>query len=597
MNRQKYFLPYIFVLILLVFTIGRACFIGYNHALAHISVWDALQACRVGLLSHDLTVALVMLLVPALAWLAALCWPRFPLRLVLLPYFVLLGVVVAAVVVADAVMYEFWQFKLHAVVLSYAASPEGATSSVSPFFILARVSAVVGLCVMLAAGCIRLTPKRMSVPDKRLGLKGFLLVLALNALAIPFTHVGSAYYSPTLFLNHAATNPVYAFFSSFAWNKPYGQRFHYLSAEASDSTFARLYPSSTEDVTDTLLRVRRPHILLVSLESFGGKFVRELGGLPEVSPQLGRLIPEGIFWEQYYSNSFRTDRGTASTLTGHVAHPDVSLQRDTVLHPLLASLPCTLAHEGYHTSYLYAGPMTNMGKRRFLEDLSFQRLLDDRDFRPEEIATAWGADDEVSCRKLCELVAQMDSVQPSFLACQTISSHEPWVVPYHRLSDEKLNAFAYTDHCIGQLVDSLKQLPQWDNLLVIIIPDHGFLYQQSYQDPEFFHSPMLWLGGAIAGPRRMSVLINQSDLAATLLSQLGISHADFRWSRNVLSRRYTHPFVYCNFPAGIMWKDATGVSIYDIVADRPILERQPDGGERIRRAQAVLQASYAELEN
>ena len=191
----------------------------------------------------------------------------------------------------------------------------------------------------------------------------------------------------------------------------------------------------------------------------------------------------------------------------------------------------------------------------------------------------------------------MDSVQPSFLACQTISSHEPWVVPYHRLSDEKLNAFAYTDHCIGQLVDSLKQLPQWDDLLVIIIPDHGFLYQQSYQDPEFFHSPMLWLGGAIAGPRRMSVLINQSDLAATLLSQLGISHADFRWSRNVLSRRYTYPFVYCNFPAGIMWKDATGVSIYDIVADRPILERQPDGGERIRRAQAVLQASYAELEN
>ena len=64
----------------------------------------------------------------------------------------------------------------------------------------------------------------------------------------------------------------------------------------------------------------------------------------------------------------------------------------------------------------------------------------------------------------------------------------------------------------------------------------------------------------------------------------------------MLSRNYTYPFVYCNFPAGILWKDATGVSIYDIVANRPILEQQPDSGARIRKAQAVLQASYEELE-
>lgn len=596
MNRQKHFLLYIFMLILLVFTIGRACFIGYNHTLAHISVWDALIACRMGLLSHDLTVAMTMLLVPALAQLVALHHPRFPLRLVLTPYYVILGIVVGIVVVADTVMYEFWQFKLHAVVLSYAASPEGATSSVSPSFILARVSATLGLCTLLSAGCICLTPKRLPTLTHASGLKSVLLVLAFNALAIPFTHVGSAYYSSRLFLNHAATNPVLAFFSSFAWNKPYGQRYHRFPAETCDSMMAAFYPSQTDDITDTLLRVQRPHILLVSMESFGGKFVRELGGLPEVAPQLGRLIPEGIFWEQYYSNSFRTDRGTASTLTGHVAHPDVSLQRDTTLHPLLASLPRTLEKEGYRTSYLYAGPMTNMGKRKFLEDLSFDRLVDYHDFAPEEITTAWGADDDIACRKLCELVSQMDSLQPSFLAWQTISSHEPWVVPYHRLTDEKLNAFAYTDHCIGLLVDSLRQLPQWDDLLVIIIPDHGFLYQQNYQDPEFFHSPMLWLGGAIKGPRRMNTLINQSDLAATLLAQLGIDHAGFRWSRNVLSRNYTYPFVYCNFPAGILWKDATGVSIYDIVANRPILEQQPDSGARIRKAQAVLQASYEELE-
>mgnify|MGYP002520399672 FL=1 len=177
------------------------------------------------------------------------------------------------------------------------------------------------------------------------------------------------------------------------------------------------------------------------------------------------------------------------------------------------------------------------------------------------------------------------------MAYQTISSHEPWDVPYHRLSDKVQNAFAYTDHCVGQLIDSLRTLPAWDNLLVIIIPDHGFLYQQNFQDPEFFHSPMLWLGGAVRKPQRMQVLMNQSDLAATLLSQMQVPHTQYPWSRNVLSRHYTYPFVYCNFPAGVLFKDSTGVSIYDLTASRTIMERPSDNGQRTIKARAILQRS------
>ena len=77
------------------------------------------------------------------------------------------------------------------------------------------------------------------------------------------------------------------------------------------------------------------------------------------------------------------------------------------------------------------------------------------------------------------------------MAYQTLSSHEPWIVPYHRLQDEKLNAFAFTDQCVGDMIDSLRTLPAWDNLLVILIPDHGFLYEQTYEDPEFFRGHIM----------------------------------------------------------------------------------------------------------
>ncbi len=236
--------------------------------------------------------------------------------------------------------------------------------------------------------------------------------------------------------------------------------------------------------------------------------------------------------------------------------------------------------------------MTNMGKRDYLANMKFADLMDHTIYEPWELSTSWGANDSTSAMKAYHLIAEKDTAQHWFMVYQTLSSHEPWEVPYHRLEDPKLNAFAYTDQCVGDLVDSLKTLPQWENMLVIMIPDHGFLYDQSFQDPEFFHSPMLWLGGAIREPRRMSVLMNQSDLAATLLSQMGISHGNYPWSRNVLSRNYRYPFVYCNFPAGIMFRDSTGVSIYDITAEQAIVENPADDGARIHRAQSILQTSY-----
>ena len=189
-------------------------------------------------------------------------------------------------------------------------------------------------------------------------------------------------------------------------------------------------------------------------------------------------------------------------------------------------------------------------------------------------------------------VASQPQDHPWHLVFQTLSSHEPFEVPYHRLEDKVLNAFAFTDQCVGELVDSLRTLPSWDNTLIILLPDHGFLYQLTYEDPAFFHSPMLWLGGAVKEPRRMSVLMNQSDLCATLLAQMGIRHDDFPWSRNVLSRQYAYPFVYSTFPSGIMFADSTGVSVFDITSNRPITEQPAPSPERIRKAKALLQTSY-----
>ena len=102
-------------------------------------------------------------------------------------------------------------------------------------------------------------------------------------------------------------------------------------------------------------------------------------------------------------------------------------------------------------------------------------------------------------------------------------------MPYSRLPhDEKANAFAYLDDCIGRFVEKLKKTEAWKNLLVIFLPDHGINYPEGIPDSDErrSHIPMIWVGGAVSAPRVVSKICNQTDLPATLLGHQRCELAD-----------------------------------------------------------------------
>lgn len=602
MSRILYLLR-LWLSLLLLFALGKMVFLMYNADVSPFGCADAWQVWWHGL-TMDISTAGYVTALPLLLALVSLWWRKLPLRWVLWPYLTVVAVLLAVIIGGDTVLYEFWKFKLNAAIFGYMQNPEGATSSVSPLFIITRVGGILLLAVLAGWLLLRRTPVHFPAVRRRL-VHTVLLVLCGGALFVGIRggvqqgvmNVGVAYYSPSLFLNHAAVNPAFSLLSSLSKTKDFGGQFNWQDDKSLARSFEGLYPGETEDIQDTLLRVKRPNVLVVLMESFGSKFVHELGGLPDVAPGMSRLIPQSIFWTRFYSNSFRTDRGTVSAFSGWVSYPTVSLMRLPEKLNHLPSLARSLQREGYHTGYLYGGDITIMNKKGYLVATGYRQLTSAADFPKRETSESkWGANDSVTARRTYEMIAGGQMPEPWHMTFQTLSSHEPFEVPYHRLSDKKLNAFAFTDHCVTTLIDSLRNTPQWDNLLVILIPDHGFLYDLTYESPEFFHAPMLWLGGAIREPRRMEVLMNQSDLAATLLSQMGISHTDFPWSRNVLSCNYRYPFAYSSFPSGILFADSTGVSVFDITSRKPITEQPAPSPDRIHKAKTILQMSYDRLE-
>jgi phosphoglycerol transferase MdoB-like AlkP superfamily enzyme len=171
-------------------------------------------------------------------------------------------------------------------------------------------------------------------------------------------------------------------------------------------------------------------------------------------------------------------------------------------------------------------------------------------------------------------------------------------VPTHRLDDEILNAFNYLDECIGNFISEMKKSPAWDNLLIILLPDHGYSYGEVGEEhPMHDHVPMLWLGGAVKEPRRITQICNQTDLPATLLGQLGIDHQDYHFSRDVLSKNYTYPFATHTYNNGISMVDSTGFAVLDLNANMIVTDQCTDAQALIKKGQAILQTATRELKN
>ena len=180
----------------------------------------------------------------------------------------------------------------------------------------------------------------------------------------------------------------------------------------------------------------------------------------------------------------------------------------------------------------------------------------------------------------------------------TLSSHEPFEVPYHRLSDPYLNSVAFTDSCLGAFIDGLKELPVWKNTLVILVSDHGFCYPENLTnyEPRRYHIPMLWLGGAVAAPRKVETFACQTDLAATLLGQLRLPVDRFTFRKNIFSPSEPH-FAFYTYNNGFGIIDTTGYSSFDNEAGRVLLTKASPAGEALRvdKGKALLQTLYDDL--
>lgn len=607
MKKRIAYISLYFFTVLLIFILQKPLFMLYNGSIEKgFGFADYMQVMIHGA-SLDAATAGYLTAFPFLLVLISIWFRKFPLKKILYGYYILAAALISIIFVVDMALYTFWGFKLDASVFLYIDSPKEALASVSVGFILLRVLAILLLIALNSWVLLKITPSVLNATRKRIAgtagmllLGGVLFIIIRGGVTESTSNIGQVYFSNEPFLNHSAVNPDFSLLSSMGKSQDFASEFNFFDEEKRAALFDGLYPTTDGDSIIQVLNTKRPNILIILMEGFGGAFVEPLGGLPDVTPHFNRLSKEGIFFTNCYANSFRTDRGTVCTFSGYLGLPTASVMKIPAKSRTLPAIAEGLSKAGYKTDFLYGGDINFTNMKSYLLSTGYQRLTANTDFSlAEQTSNAWGVNDDITFEYLYNQLRNRKEEGPWHTAFLTLSSHEPFEVPYHRLEDKIPNAFAYTDECLGKFIDRLKQTPAWKDLLVICLPDHGFYYPREGSNamPRFYHIPLLWLGGAVKQPVQVDKIMNQTDLAATLLGQLGLEHTAFTFSRNVLGSDYKYPFAFYSFNNGFSFRDSTGVTVFDNNSGS-ILFDEPEADEsRLDKGKAILQTVYDDLGN
>lgn len=578
----------------------------------------------------DLSMAGYLSVIPGFLSIAVVWLKRDLVKPIMNIYFIIASLFITCSFLLNASLYPYWKYPLDSTPLFYFfTSPADAIASVSIWQVILSIVILIVLTIGVWFTLRMRGEKRQQYSRYAYGYRGFgsgkrnrfddfdrhrgrtsiILLLLTGLLFLPIRggitvstmNTGQAYYSQNAYLNHSAVNPLFSLLESITHQEDFASQYRFMKDKEADKIFATMTSTSDENtyplLNEATFKKGTPDILIVIMESFASDIMPSMGSYKDVAVCLDSIAQQSILFTRFYANSFRTDRGMVSILSGYPAQPTTSIMRYPRKTSQLPSIARNLAkYKNYKTTYYYGGDADFCNMRSYLVSQGYQHIISDANFPIEDKLSKWGVPDHIVAAKMMEdIKAQQNEKRPMLRILQTSSSHEPFEVPYHRLKDKRLNAFAYTDSVMGAIVREYRKLPRWKNTLIVFVPDHVGGYKENLNDHDRsrYQIPLILAGGAISRPMKVGIIGSQHDIAATLLGQLGVEHREFTFSKNMMSDA-TPKFAFfaVNDAFGIVSEENS--LIYDNRAKRIVYDKG-EKGFNLKRGQAYLQKLYDDL--
>ncbi|MGE5357254.1 MAG: LTA synthase family protein [Deltaproteobacteria bacterium] len=501
-------------------------------------------------------------------------------------YFSVITFILSFIILSDSALYSYWGFRLDATPLIYLKNPKEVLASTSYYFLFLMI--IIYACFVLFTLFVfnKMFKGRFLTLNKGNILEIPFYILLIVALAIPIRgglglaplNAGNAYFSHKPFANHAAINAAWNLSKSLLDLSDPDPFLNYTERENAEKIFSGINRENEEFTR--LLITTRPNILILVLEGVPERLIDTTINGITICPELNDLKRKSIYFDRFFANGDRSEKGLASIFSGYPNLAHTSVMKYPEKTQKLGYLSKELKKNKYNEmSFYYGGNIDFANMRSYFFNGSFDKLIDMTYFDRKNYNSKWGAHDEFVLDKWSDDIQKFR--RPFFSACFTLSSHEPFEIPekpaFKAENDNSkfLSSVHYTDKCVGNFIKQAQKTSWWDSTLIIIVSDHGHRLPDDipYHSNEKFHIPMFWTGGAISFKDTIiSSTLSQIDIIPSLLRQMDIKSDNFRFGSDFSGKNSGSKAMYCfNLGFGYVGDDFS--FIYDVKGRQAIEEK------------------------
>ena len=534
----------------------------------------------------DIATASFMLALPAIYMFVSYTVDKETLFAPLRWYFYLMVAVYNLTAFGDIGIYGEWRTKLSYRALLYLQNPSEVinTAETEHTLLLIVLWSVftVFFCwlytKLVEPDFTELEEKEDYKPNVYVLSGSFVLVLGMLFLGmrgglneIPITS-SKVYYSSHKFANEMCVNPAYYLVENILNSKKVETRahFNYMDMESAKRRTEGLH-EFTCDSTVNILKIERPNIVVVLLESWSADLIESLGGEPGITPNFRELEKEGLLFTNIYASANRSQHAMSSLFGGLPGMPVTTITNHPDKYYAVPSLVKKMDSVGYHTSFYFGGELNYGNILSYLRYNEFDEIVEGKDINEGFFKGKLGYHDTDVMPWYVEQLSEYE--QPFFSTLFTQSSHSPYDYPkifeeieWPAIEKQYVNSGHYTDIAIGMFMEKAKQQEWYDSTLFIFVADHSHATYKNHRMESFDHHkiPMLIYGEPLQDSLRgmtFDKICGNTDLPATILAQLGMKHDEFIWSKDVFGKCYK-PFALFELNNGLGWKTPEGEFVY-----------------------------------
>ncbi|SFV69590.1 putative sulfatase [hydrothermal vent metagenome] len=551
MQNSLSFLVKQFFLFFLFIEVFRTIFVVYY--------WDKLQVVSdpiketflayVNALSLDIATASILIVVPWLLLNINILFKSKIIKIVLFIY--TFGVIAFStfIYIAELGIYNEWEEKPTFKIFNYLKHPDEAIAS-NPIIL----TVILTLILVAVLGSFYILSKKLFSTVVFFSLFILPLFIFLGARGgwaeIPISQ-STVYFSKHKVYNDVAISTVYNFIHSITENQAIinGENPYKITIddEQKEAVLEELMATPEGCERASILTTDRPNVVLVIWESLSGDFVKN-EKYQEVIPNIMNMSKEGILFTHTYSSATLSHEGLPSIFSGWPALAGTYITNLPSKFYKLPFLTQKLKENDYETGFYFGGQLRYGNLTSYMYANGFDTIQEHSDMDMDSSKEGvLGYHDEYMLEYLAQKSSQLQ--EPFFTSLFTLSSHSPYDQPMEDVIEwgdgDKgyLNSVYYTDKSIGEFINMAKKESWYKNTLFIFVADHSHHTPLSWSraDKRWHHVPMLFYGEVIKKEYRgknIDKIVSQRDIAATLLSQLNISHSEFLWSRDVFCKEY-----------------------------------------------------------